>query len=75
MRGLDILAAACAPQEQTNATPAGFQALTDEQCDMIASKVLEKLQGSQQKTDPEPENVEPETEPEEGGDNGESELS
>ena len=67
MRGLDILAAACVPQEPNNATPAGFQALTEEQCDMIASKVLEKLQGSQPKTDTEPE--EPETEPEEGGEN------
>ena len=52
MRGLDALAAACAPQEQTNTTPAPL-AMTDEQCNKIASKVLELLQGSQQKTEPE----------------------
>ena len=52
MRGLDALAAACAPQEQTNATPAPL-AMTDEQCYKIASKVLELLQGSQPKTEPE----------------------
>jgi hypothetical protein len=67
-----MLASACAPQEPTDpqATP---QALTDEQCEKIASKVLEKLQGGQQQNenpedpenheDPEPENPE---DPEEG---------
>lgn len=66
MRGLDLLAQACAPQEPTE-TAAQPQALTDEQCEKIASKVLERLQGSQQKSEdaPEPEE-EPQQEPQEG---------
>lgn len=69
MRGLDALAAACAPQEQTNATPAPL-AMTDEQCNKIASKVLELLQGSQPKTEPEePEETAEDPAPERGEDN------
>lgn len=52
MRGLDALAAACAPQEPTNATPAPLP-MSDDQCKKIASMVLEQLQGSQPKTEPE----------------------
>ena len=67
MRGLDMLAHACAPQEPAE-TPAQPQALTDEQCEKIASKVLERLQGGQQKSEdptPEPEE-EQQPEPQEG---------
>lgn len=66
MRGLDLLAQACAPQEPTQPA-AQPQALTDDQCKKIASMVLEQLQGSQQKSEDAPEPAEdPEPEPQEG---------
>lgn len=66
MRGLDLLAHACAPQEPAE-TAAQPQALTDDQCKKIASMVLDQLQGGQQKSEdaPEPEE-EPQQEPQEG---------
>lgn len=67
MRGLDLLAHACAPQEPTPTTTQP-QALTDDQCKKIASMVLEQLQGGQQKSEdpaPEPEE-EQQPEPQEG---------
>ena len=66
MRGVDLLAQTCAPQEPTQ-TPAQPQALTDEQCKKIASMVLEQLQGGQQKSENAPEPAEdPAPEPQEG---------
>ena len=70
MRGLDALAAACAPQksETGNAAPA-IAALSEEQCKQIATMVIEQLQGGQQpKTEPEtPED------PDDGDEKGENE--
>ena len=71
MRGLDALAAACAPQqsETENAGPA-VAALSDEQCQKIASMVIEQLQGGQQsKTEPET----PVEDPVDGNGEGENE--
>lgn len=66
MRGIDMLAHACAPLEPTE-TPTQPQALTDDQCKKIASMVLEQLQGGQQKSEDAPEHVEdPEPESQEG---------
>lgn len=67
MRGLDMLAHACAPQEPAE-TPAQAHVLTDEECKKIASVVLEQLQGGQQKSeDQAPEPAEdPQPEPQEG---------
>lgn len=69
MRGLDLLAAACAPQEaETPSTPAQV-ILSEDQCNMIAAKVIETLQG-QHRSDPAPAaDPEPAEEPEqqEGG--------
>ena len=69
MRGLDLLAAACEPEDaKTPSTPAQV-ILSEEQCNMIAAKVIETLQG-QHKSDPaaaaDPEPAE-EPEPQEGG--------
>lgn len=67
MRGLDMLAQTCAPQEPAE-TAARPQALTDDQCKKIASMVLEQLQGGQQKSEDAPDPAEdPEPEPQEGG--------
>lgn len=73
MRGLDMLAQTCAPQEPAE-TAARPQALTDEECKKIASMVLEQLQGAQQKSEDAPESVEdPQPEPQEGeSEDGES---
>ena len=74
MRGIDMLAQACAPQEPTQ-TAAQPQALTDDQCKQIASMVLEQLQGGQTKTEPAPADPDPEPAQEEGenlDDTGES---
>lgn len=72
MRGLDALAAACAPQEQTT-PPEAYAALTDEQCQKIASIVLQTLQGGTQKTEPEQAaDPEPDQLPEEGENEDES---
>ena len=70
MRGLDALAAACAPQKsETGNAGAPIAALSEEQCKQIATMVIEQLQGGQQpKTEPET----PETE-ESGDGNGEGE--
>lgn len=53
MRGLDALAAACAPQDTTPTGAPGFIALSDEQCQKIANQVLQQLQGGQQKPEAE----------------------
>lgn len=66
MRGIDLLAQTCAPQEPAE-TAAQPQALTDDQCEKIAAKVLEQLQGSQPKSEDAPDPAEdPEPEPQEG---------
>lgn len=70
MKGLDLLAAACAPQDtETPATPAQV-ILSEDQCNMIAAKVIETLQG-QHKSDPapvaDPEPAAGDPEPQEGG--------
>ena len=71
MRGLDMLAQTCAPQEPAE-TATQPQALTDDQCKKIASMVLEQLQGGQQqKTDTEDSAEDPAEDPAEG--EGESE--
>lgn len=60
MRGLDALAAACAPQKsETGNAGTPIAALSEEQCKQIATMVIEQLQGGQQqKTEPEtPEDV------------------
>ena len=53
MRGLDALAAACAPQDTAPTTAPGFTALSDEQCQKIANQVLQQLQGGLQKPEAE----------------------
>lgn len=69
MRGLDALAAACAPQQNdTNNAGQNYAPLTDEQCKKIATMVIAQLQGQPQKTEPET----PDTE-ESGDGNGEGE--
>ena len=70
MRGLDALAAACAPQKsETGNAGAPIAALSEEQCKQIATMVIEQLQGGQQqKTEPEtPED------PDDGDEKGENE--
>ena len=53
MRGLDALAATCAPQKETENAGPTYAALTDEQCQKIATMVIAQLQGQSQKTEPE----------------------
>lgn len=55
MKGLDMLAKACEPAAPENpATPAAA-ALTDEQCNQIAQKVISMLQsGLPEEKDPDP---------------------
>ena len=75
MRGLDLLAAACAP-EQSATTPEGYTALSEEQCKKIAALVLEQLQGKQAADDtstPEPATPEPDNTEEGGSEDAESE--
>lgn len=73
MRGLDLLAATCSP-EQPAATPEGYAALSEEQCKKIAALVLEQLQGKQAAEDansPEPATPEPDNTEEGGSENAE----
>ena len=69
MKGLDLLAAACTPQDETPTTPTQV-ILSEDQCNMIAAKVIETLQG-QHKSDPapaaDPEEPAADPEPQEGG--------
>ena len=53
MKGLDMLAAACAPQDEAAQTTPTQVILSEDQCNMIAAKVIETLQG-QHKSDPAP---------------------
>lgn len=68
MRGLDALAATCAPQKsETDNAGAPIAALSEEQCKQIATMVIEQLQGGQQpKTEPET----PEEDPADGDEKG-----
>ena len=74
MRGVDLLAHTCAPQEPTQPATQP-QALTDDQCKKIASMLLEQLQSGQTNTEPAPADPEPDPAQEEGenlDDTGES---
>lgn len=71
MRGIDALAAACAPQE-TITPNAGYATLTEDQCRKIAGMVLEQLQNAAQPP-AEPETVQEPAPTEEVLDNAESE--
>ena len=71
MKGLDALAKACEPAPEPAAdNPAASLQLTDDMIDKIASRMIEKLQSTQQ---PEAENEEPQAEaPEEPGEEEEA---
>lgn len=76
MKGLDALAAACAPKEDPAAGTGTTNNLSDELCEKIAQKVLQKLQAGLTDTEkPEDDKEDPE-EPEalaEDPEEGESE--
>ena len=63
MKGLDALAKACEPaQETTPDNPAVLQ-LTDDQIDKIASRMIEKLQNQQPEAENEDEQAEDPADP------------
>lgn len=51
MKGLDALAAACTPKEDTAAGTGTVNNLSDEMCEKIAQKVLQKLQAGLTETE------------------------
>ena len=67
MKGLDLLAETCKPAEPEPSETTGLQ-LTAEQIDMIADRMIAKLQNkAPEPATPEPSEEEPEPEPDAGG--------